>query len=104
MSQRASVRAIAKARLKAMGVPHVNKVMGLGLSHTRNQNMQRTSQGRKQLAAHLKLVHVRPPRSLPSVSSSHRRPPGWRARCHIIRKPALAHLGGGLAAALGRSW
>lgn len=50
MSQRASVRAIAKARLKAMGVPHVNKVMGLGLSHTRNRNMQRTSQGRKQLA------------------------------------------------------
>lgn len=50
MSQRAYVRAIAKARLKAMGVPHVNKVMGLGLSHTRNRNMQRTSQGRKQLA------------------------------------------------------
>lgn len=50
MSQRSSVRAIAKARLQAMGVPHVNRVMGLGLSHTRNQNMQRTSQGRKQLA------------------------------------------------------
>lgn len=50
MSQRSSIRAIAKARLKAMDVPHVNKVMGLGLSHTRNQNMQRTSQGRKQLA------------------------------------------------------
>lgn len=50
MSQRASVRAIAKARLKAMGVSHVNKVMGLGLSHTRNQNFQRTRHGRKQLA------------------------------------------------------
>ena len=51
MSQRSSIRAIAKARLQAMGVPHVNRVMGMGLSHTRNQNMQRTSQGRKQLAA-----------------------------------------------------
>lgn len=50
MSQRATARTIAKARLKAMGVPHVNKVMGLGLSHTGNQNMQRTNQGRKQLA------------------------------------------------------
>lgn len=50
MSNRSLVRSIAKARLKAMGVPHVNKVMGLGLSHTRNRNMQRTSQGRKLLA------------------------------------------------------
>ena len=50
MSQRSSVRAIAKARLKAMGVPHVNKVLGLGLSNTKNQNYQRTMQGRKRLA------------------------------------------------------
>ena len=27
MSMRSSIRAIAKARLKAMGVPHVNKVL-----------------------------------------------------------------------------
>ncbi len=50
MSMRSFIRAIAKARLKAMGVPHVNKVMGLGMSHTSNQNMQRTNRGRKQLA------------------------------------------------------
>lgn len=50
MSQRASVRAIAKARLQAMGVPRVNRVMGLGLSHAKNRKLQRTSQGRKQLA------------------------------------------------------
>ena len=50
MSQRSSVRAIAKARLKAMGVPHVNKVLGLGLSHTKDQNYQRTYKGRKHLA------------------------------------------------------
>ena len=49
MSQRSSMRAIAKARLQAMGVPHVNKVMGLGLSHTSNQNMQRTQKGRELL-------------------------------------------------------
>jgi len=50
MSQRSSMRSIAKARLQAMGVPHVNKVMGLGLSNSKNRRMQRTSQGRKQLA------------------------------------------------------
>lgn len=50
MSRRASIRAIAKARLQAMGVPHVNKVMGMRLSHTRNRKLQRTNQGRKQLA------------------------------------------------------
>jgi hypothetical protein len=44
------MRSIAKARLQAMGVPHVNKVMGLGLSNSKNRRMQRTSQGRKQLA------------------------------------------------------
>lgn len=49
MSQRASVRAIAKARLQAMGVPHVNKVMGLGISNSRNRKLQKTSQGRKLL-------------------------------------------------------
>ena len=56
MSNRSSIRTIAKARLKAMGVPHVNKIMGMGLPHTRNQNMQRTSQGRKQLAG-LQEIH-----------------------------------------------
>lgn len=50
MSIRSSIRAIAKARLKAMGVPHVNKVLCLGMSHTQEQNLQRTSQGRKMLS------------------------------------------------------
>lgn len=50
MSQRSSMRSIAKARLQAMGVPNVNEVMGLGLSNSKNRRMQRTSQGRKQLA------------------------------------------------------
>lgn len=50
MSMRSSIRAIAKARLKAMGVPHVNKVLCLGMSHTQEQNLQRTSQGRKMLS------------------------------------------------------
>lgn len=49
MSMRSSIRAIAKARLKAMGVPHVNKVLCLGMCHTHAQNLQRTSQGRKAL-------------------------------------------------------
>lgn len=38
MSMRSSIRAIAKARLKAMGVPHVNKVLCLGMCHTHAQN------------------------------------------------------------------
>ncbi len=50
MSLRSSIRAIAKARLQAMGISRVNRVMGMRLSHTKNQNMQRTSQGRKLLA------------------------------------------------------
>ncbi len=50
MSERSSVRFIAKARLHAMGVPHVNKVMGLGLSNSKNRRMQRTYVGQKQLA------------------------------------------------------
>jgi hypothetical protein len=33
-----------------MGVPHINKIMGLGLSNSRNRKMQRISQGRKLLA------------------------------------------------------
>lgn len=49
MSQRASVRRIAKARLHAMGVPHVNKVMGLGLSQSKNRKLQRTFAGRRLL-------------------------------------------------------
>ena len=50
MSQRSSVRQIAKARLKAMGVPHINDILGLGLRNSRNRRLQRTSQGRKLLA------------------------------------------------------
>ncbi len=50
MSMRSSIRVIAKARLKAMGVPHVNKVLCLGMCHTQEQNLQRTSQGRKMLS------------------------------------------------------
>lgn len=49
MSQRSLVRSIAKARLKAMGIPHVNKIIGLGMSHTKNCNLQRTFIGRKLL-------------------------------------------------------
>lgn len=49
MSQRSIVRSIAKARLKAMGIPHVNKIMGLGLTHTKNRNLQKTFVGRKLL-------------------------------------------------------
>lgn len=49
-SQRHLLRSVAKARLHAMGVPHVNKVMGLGMSHTRNTNLQRTRRGRALLA------------------------------------------------------
>lgn len=49
MSMRSSIRAIAKARLKAMEVPHVNKVLCLGMCHTQAQNLQRTSHGRKML-------------------------------------------------------
>lgn len=47
MSNRSSVRAIAKARLEAMGVPHINKIFGMNLSHTKNYNYQRTFTGRK---------------------------------------------------------
>lgn len=50
MSMRSSIRAIAKARLKAMSVPHVNKVLCLGMCHTHAQNLQHTSQGRKALS------------------------------------------------------
>lgn len=82
MSQRASVRAIAKARLKAMGVPHVNKVMGLGLSHTRNKNMQRISQGRKQLA---KIQKQHPP-VWRRVTSGSLAVDGYRAQMGIGRK------------------
>lgn len=55
MSMRSSIRAVAKARLKAMDVPHVNKVLGLGMCHTHAQNLQRTSQGRKALSKIQKL-------------------------------------------------
>ena len=50
MGLRELQRSVAKARLKAMGVPHVNKVMGLGMSHTMNRNLQRTASGRARLA------------------------------------------------------
>lgn len=82
MSQRSSVRAIAKARLKAMGVPHVNRVMGLGLSHTRNQNMQRTSQGRKQLAE----IQKRHQPVWRRVTSGSLAKDGYRAQMGIGRK------------------
>lgn len=47
MSNRSAVRFIAKARLEAMGVPHVNEVMGLGMSHMAHRNLQKTFTGRK---------------------------------------------------------
>lgn len=82
MSQRASVRTIAKARLKVMSVPHVNKVMGLGLSHTRNQNMQRTSQGRK----HLEQIRKQHPPVWRRVTSGTLAADGYRAQMGIGRK------------------
>ena len=82
MSQRSSIRAIAKARLHAMGVPHVNRVMGMGLSHTRNRNMQRTSQGRKQLAA-IQKRHIPVWRRVTSGSLA---ADGYRAQMGIGKK------------------
>lgn len=49
MSNRSMVRSIAKARLEAMGISHINKVIGLGMSHTKNRRLQRTFRGRKLL-------------------------------------------------------
>lgn len=82
MSQRASIRAIAKARLHAMGVPHVNKVMGLGLSNTKNRRMQRTSQGQKLL---LKLQKTHQP-VWRRVTSGSLAKDGYRAQMGFPRK------------------
>ena len=40
---RQSVRSIAKARLEAMNVPHINKVFGMNLSHTKNRKYQKST-------------------------------------------------------------
>lgn len=85
MSQRTYVRTIAKARLEAMGISHVNRVMGLGLSHTFNQNMQRTSQGRKQLA---KIRKQRQP-LWRRVTGGDMSADGYRAQIGIGRKRKL---------------
>lgn len=50
MSNRQLLRSVAKARLKAMGVEHVNDCLNVGMSHTKNQNLQRTKTGRALLA------------------------------------------------------
>lgn len=47
MSNRSSIRAIAKARLKAMGVPHVNKILGMNLSCAKARRYNRTRRGRE---------------------------------------------------------
>lgn len=58
MSQRSSIRQIAKARLEAMGLDNVNTHMGLGMRNSRNRRLQRTYQGQKLLA---KLQKEHPP-------------------------------------------
>ena len=50
MCNRKQLRLIAKARLEAMGVEHVNKALGVGMSHTKNRNLQKTKTGRALLA------------------------------------------------------
>ena len=50
MSQRSSIRQIAKARLEAMGISKVNTRMGLVMRNSLNRKLQRTSQGQKLLA------------------------------------------------------
>lgn len=82
MSQRAFVRAIAKARMKAMDVPHVNRAIGLRMSHTRNQNLQRTRGGRKQL---MKIQKQYPP-LWRRVTSGTLAADGYRAQIGIGRK------------------
>ena len=82
MSQRASIRSIAKARLEAMGVPHVNQVMGLDLSNSKNRRMQRTYIGRKQLA-NIQKKHVPVWRRVTTGSLANE---GYRAQMGIGKK------------------
>lgn len=82
MSQRSSIRTIAKTRLAAMGVPHVNKILGMRLSHTHNYNLQRTSQGRKRLIA-LQKEHAPLWRRVTSGSLAK---DGYRAQMGLDRK------------------
>ena len=82
MSQRSMVRSIAKARLEAMGVPHVNKVMGLGLSHTKNRRLQKTFIGRK-LLDRIRKDHIPVWRSVTSGSLAN---DGYRAQMGIGKK------------------
>lgn len=43
------LREIAKARLKAMGIEHVNKRFGMGMKNSQARKLQRTYAGRKRL-------------------------------------------------------
>ena len=47
MSNRSSIRSIAKARLEAMGVPHVNTIFGLGISPSKARHLNRNLHLRK---------------------------------------------------------
>ena len=59
MSNRASVRAIAKARLEAMGVPHINKVFGLGIKQSKAKVFNKNLHIRK-IFAKIKSSHPEP--------------------------------------------
>lgn len=82
MSQRSLIRSIAKARLKAMGVPHVNKIMGLGMSHTMNQNLQRTYTGKRVLEK----IHKQHEPIWRRVTSGRLAKDGYRAQMGIGKK------------------
>lgn len=82
MSQRSLIRSIAKARLKAMDVPHVNKIMGLGMSHTMNQNMQRTGTGKRVLEK----IHKKHEPIWRRVTSGSLAKDGYRAQMGIGKK------------------
>ena len=77
MSNRQLLRSVAKARLKAMGVEHVNDCLNVGMRHTRNQNLQRTSRGRALLA---KLQKKYPPHV---AARDGRRPGEGRLQCPV---------------------
>lgn len=83
MSQRSMVRSIAKARLEAMGVPHVNKVMGLGLSHTKNRRLQKTFTGRK-ILDRIHKYHIHP--AWRRVTSGSLATDGYRAQIGVGKK------------------
>lgn len=82
MSQRSIIRSIAKARLKAMDVPHVNKIMGLGMSHTMNQNLQRTYTGKRVLEK----IHKQHEPIWRRVTSGSLAKDGYRAQMGIGKK------------------